>query len=506
MESWPFVEAARILESINGEIPAKGYVLFETGYGPSGLPHIGTFAEIVRTSMVRKAFEILAPKIPTRLFAVSDDRDGLRKIPDNVPNAEMLKKYLGMPLNVIPDPFGTHESYAAHMNGRLCAFLDQFNFDYEFKSSAEHYQNGFYDPFLLKILQNYDKVMEIMLPSLGEERQQTYSPFLPICPRTGRVLQVKIVDKNVEKGTISYQDPDTNELTSVPVTGGHCKLQWKPDWGMRWAAFDVNYEMHGKDLTPSTVLSEQITETISDKKPLLYCYELFLDKEGKKISKSKGNGLSVDDWLRYGPVEGLKLFMFQNPRKARKLHFELIPKYTDDYIKLVQDFFAGGAKDMDNPCWHVENGNVKPVCNLNFTLILNLVSVCGATDAELLWTFIQRYDAGIERTDFLERLLGHAIHYYEDFVKPHKVFHAPNEQEKEMLCALADELEANQDLSEDELQTLIFTVGKRFFEKKDLRKWFLFLYQTIFGQESGPKMGSFIKLYGMEEVIDLLKR
>lgn len=509
MKSWPFLQAQRILEAIDGKIPPKGYVLFETGYGPSGLPHIGTFGEIVRTSMVRHAFSILAPQIPTRLFAVSDDMDGLRKIPENIPHPERLKKYLGLPLSKIPDPFDCHDSYAAHMNAKLCEFLDRFNFDYEFQSSSQHYLSGTYDPFLLKILQNYDKVMNIMLPSLGAERRETYSPFLPVCPHTGKVLQVPIIEKNVEKGSITYLDPEINQRTEVPVTGGGCKLQWKPDWGMRWAAFDVDYEMHGKDLTPSAALSEQITRLIAGKKPTLYVYELFLDREGKKISKSKGNGLSVEEWLRYGPVESLKLFMYQTPERAKKIYLELIPKCTDDYMQFAGEFSHksnAGEDDFDNPYFHVESGVQKNVGKLSFSLILNLVSVCGATDPEILWNFITRYDPDLQKSDFLERLLAHAIHYYQDFVQPHKKFHTPNEKEQKMLGKLADELEKNQHTSEEELQKLVFTVGKLFFEKKELRNWFLLLYTTLFGQENGPKMGSFIKLVGIEKVLELLRK
>src|SRR3954469_25961623 len=303
--AWPFEEARKLVARTGGKVPAKGYVLFETGYGPSGLPHIGTFGEVVRTTMVRQAFQRLSD-IPTRLFCFSDDMDGLRKVPDNVPNKEMLAQHLGKPLSRIPDPFSNeHPSFGAHNNARLRAFLDRFGFDYEFASSTDYYTSGKFDTALLRMLERLEKVMAIMLPSLREERAASYSPFLPICPRTGMVLYVPISEHDVKAGTVSYDDPETKERVTLPVTGGHCKLQWKPDWAMRWFALGVDYEMAGKDLIDSVKLSGKICAALGGTPPEGFNYELFLDDKGQKISKSKGNGLTIDEWLRYASPESL---------------------------------------------------------------------------------------------------------------------------------------------------------------------------------------------------------
>ena len=350
MTSWPFQEAEKILQ----EFPNKKEIIFETGYGPSGLPHIGTFGEVFRTTVVVNALKKIAPGIKTKITAVSDDMDGLRKIPDNVPNQEMLREHLNKPLTMIPDPFGTHESYGHHMNSLLCKFLDLFEFEYEFRSATECYKSGVYDEKLLLLLKNYDKVMDVMLPSFREERQQTYSPFLPICPKTSQVLQVPVIETNTDKGTITYEDPN-GEKIEVPVTKGKCKLQWKPDWGMRWAAFGVNYEAHGKDLTPSAMLSSQICEILGEKPPLLFCYEFFLDKEGKKLSKSRGYGISIEEWLTYAPTESLALYIFQSPKKAKRLYFDVIPKSTDEYLEFVKRYNENNGENT-NSKFHTEPG------------------------------------------------------------------------------------------------------------------------------------------------------
>src|SRR2546430_4279786 len=232
--AWPFEEARKIVARLKKK--PKDEVIFETGYGPSGLPHIGTFGEVARTTMVRHAFRVLTDdRIKTRLIAFSDDMDGLRKVPDNVPNKDMLATHLGKPLTQVPDPFSNeYPSFGAHNNARLRAFLDTFGFEYEFLSSTDCYKSGQFDATLLLFLQRFDAVMNIMLPSLREERAQTYSPFLPIDPRTGVVLQVPVLAHDAKRGTITYEDPETNERFTVPVIGGRCKLQWKPDWAMRW--------------------------------------------------------------------------------------------------------------------------------------------------------------------------------------------------------------------------------------------------------------------------------
>ncbi len=411
-KSWPFIEAMALEKRYGKTPPAKGYVLFETGYGPSGLPHIGTFGEVARTSMVRAAFQRICD-IPTRLICFSDDMDGLRKVPENLPNQDAIAANLGKPLTSIPDPFGTHASFGAHMNAKLCEFLDHFGFDYEFKSSTATYKSGEFDTTLLKLLENYQKVMDVMLPTLGEERQQTYSPFLPVSPRSGKVLLAKVVETRVDKGTIVYREED-GTLEEVPVTGGHCKLQWKPDMGMRWAALGVDYEMYGKDHLTSADLYSAICKIAGGTPPNQYCYELFLDEKGQKISKSKGNGITIDEWLRYAPQESLAYYMFQSPRKAKRLYFDVIPQQVDDCLTFLEKYAAESdeVKKLDNPVWHIHGGcPPKPESGLKFSLLLNLASVCNPHDKSVLWGFISRYmpEASPETCPFLDRLAGYAV-------------------------------------------------------------------------------------------------
>lgn len=507
--AWPFAEAEKILKRIGGKTPAKGYVLFETGYGPSGLPHIGTFGEVARTTMVRKAFEYLAPEIPTKLFCVSDDMDGMRKIPDNVPNKDMLEAHMHKALTAVPDPFGTHESYGHHMNSRLCAFLDTFGFEYEFKSSTECYKSGLYDAKLIEALKNFDKIMKVMLPTLGEERQQTYSPFMPISPKTGHVLQVPTLSRNVEKGTITFEDED-GTVTELPVTGGHCKLQWKPDFGMRWAALDVDFEMYGKDHLASANLYSSICNIIGGKAPEQFMFELFLDDKGEKISKSKGNGLSMEDWLRYAPPESLSYYMFQNPRKAKRLYFDVIPKAVDEYLTFLSKFHEQPIEEqLKNPVWHIHGGNPpKPESPLTFALLLNLASACHAEDASILWGFIERYAQGATPANapHLDELVKHALHYYQDLVRPHKQYRKPTDKEQAAMADLANRLRsAAPTLPANELQNIVFAVGNDHgFE--NLRDWFQALYEVLLGQSQGPRFGSFIELYGKDATADLIDR
>ncbi|MBT5264537.1 MAG: lysine--tRNA ligase [Rhodospirillaceae bacterium] len=507
--AWPFEEARKLLKRIGDKVPEKGHVILETGYGPSGLPHIGTFGEVFRTTMVRRAFEMMSD-VPTRLVAFSDDMDGLRKVPDNVPNQEMVAKYLDMPLTKVPDPFGTHESFGAHNNNRLKNFLDEFGFDYEFVSSTECYASGQFDEALLNVLRHYERVMGIMLPTLREERRKTYSPFLPVCPRTGKVLQVPILECNQDAGTVVYEDPETGAKTEVPVTGGHCKLQWKADWAMRWVALDVDYEMAGKDLIDSVKHSSAIARALGGRPPEGFNYELFLDENGQKISKSKGNGLSVEEWLRYGPPESISLFMFQQPRRAKRLFFDVIPKAVDEYVSFASKIEEEDAvKHLANPAWHIHNGEPPSEdVPLGFGLLLNLAGVCHAEDKSVLWGYIERYAPGAtpENHPFLDRLAGHAVAYYQDFVRPNKTYRTPDETERAALEDLAGALQGmSTDTNATDLQTEVYEVGKRHgFE--NLRDWFKALYQVLLGQDQGPRMGSFIALYGVTESIALIEK
>ncbi len=506
--AWPFAEARGLLKRLNGKTPDKGYVLFQTGYGPSGLPHIGTFGEVGRTTVVRQAFARLSD-IPTRLFCFSDDMDGLRKVPDNVPNPDMLAEHLGKPLTAVPDPFGTHDSFGAHNNARLQAFLDDFGFDYEFQSSTEWYTTGRFDKALLKVLEHYDAIMAIMLPTLGPERRQTYSPFLPICQETGRVLQVPVVERNVEAGTIVYRGED-DSLVETPVTGGRCKLQWKPDWAMRWYALDVDYEMSGKDLIDSVTVGARIEKVLGGRPPAGFNYELFLDENGEKISKSRGNGLTVQEWLTYAPQDSLALFMYQKPRAAKRLYFDVIPRTVDDYLSFLARFEGEDeAKRLENPVWHLHNGAPpKPDARLGFAMLLNLASVCNTEDPAVLWRFISRYapEAAPANSPILDQLVGCAVRYYRDFVKPNKNYRAPNEMERAALADLLAALEALPEGADGEaVQTQVYEVGKRH-DFVELRAWFKALYEILLGQEQGPRMGSFMSLYGIEESRVLLRR
>ena len=508
--AWPFEEARKLVKRLDGAAPEKGYVLFETGYGPSGLPHIGTFGEVARTTMVRQAFRRLSD-VPTRLIAFSDDRDGLRKVPDNVPNPEKLRPYLGLPLTRVPDPFGSNESFGAANNARLRAFLDGFGFEYEFLSSTDCYKSGRFDDALRGVLARYDQVIDVILPTLGPERRATYSPFLPICPRTGVVLQVPMVARDVAAGTVTYRDEATAKLVEVPVTGGRCKLQWKADWAMRWVALGVDYEMAGKDLIDSVTLSSRIASVLGGRPPAGFNYELFLDDKGQKISKSKGNGLSVDEWLRYAPPESLALYMYQQPRKAKRLFFDVIPRAVDDYLAFLEKFPAEEpAKRLENPTWHLHDGR-PPAADprhLTFGILLNLASACHAEDKSVLWGFISRYapQATPASAPFLDRLAQHAVAYYRDFVRPTKRFRQPDATERAALAdllAALDKLPAEADA--EAIQTEVYEAGKRH-PFADLRAWFKALYEILLGQEQGPRMGSFILLYGRAETATLIRR
>ncbi|MGB3864429.1 MAG: lysine--tRNA ligase [Xanthobacteraceae bacterium] len=517
--AWPFEQAKQIVARLKTK--PKDEVLFETGYGPSGLPHIGTFGEVARTTMVRHAFRVLTEdKVRTRLLAFSDDMDGLRKVPDNVPNKEMLEHDLGKPLTQVRDPFGTHQSFGEHNNARLRAFLDAFGFDYEFASSTQYYKSGRFDATLLKMLEKIDKVMAIMLPSLREERAASYSPFLPICPRTGVVLQVPIVAHDAKAGTVSYDDPETKERVTVPVTGGHCKLQWKPDWAMRWTALGVDYEMAGKDLIDSVKLSGKICAAIGGTPPAGFNYELFLDDKGQKISKSKGNGLTIDEWLRYASPQSLSLFMYREPKAAKRLYFDVIPRNVDDYQQFLDGYARqDGKQRLSNPVWHIHAGDPpRADMPVTFQLLLTLVSSSNAENAETLWGFIGRYRPGVtpQTHPALDALVGYAINYYRDFVAPTKRFRAPTEAERAALSDLRDALsQLPEAAGAEDIQNVVYEIGRRepFLDHRKTGKdgrpgvsleWFNMLYQVLLGQEKGPRFGSFVAVYGLANAVTMI--
>ncbi|MGH7043125.1 MAG: lysine--tRNA ligase [Acetobacteraceae bacterium] len=506
-KAWPFEEAAKVAARLAAS--GKPQALFETGYGPSGLPHIGTFGEVARTTWVRHAFTHLTG-LGSRLVAFSDDMDGLRKVPDNVPNRDMLTAYLGQPLTRIPDPFGAHESFGAHNNARLRAFLDSFGFDYEFASATAYYTSGRFDAALLRVLACYDEVMAVILPTLGPERRATYSPILPIHPRTGIVMQVAMDRRDPDAGTVTWRDPDTHETFETPVTGGAAKLQWKADWAMRWFALGVDYEMSGKDLIDSVRLSGRICRILGGTPPEGFTYELFLDEQAQKISKSRGNGLSVEEWLRYAPPDSLGQFMYHQPQRAKRLYFDAIPRAVDDYLANAARL-PGQPDDerLANPAWHIHAGRLpnhggSPV---SFAMLLNLASVVNAETPEILWGFLRRYapEASPATMPFLDSLVGHAIAYYRDFVRPAKRYRQPDTMERAALADLAETLRAmDPGSSAEAIQNTVFEVGKRH-PFPELRAWFGCLYQVLLGQTEGPRFGGFVALYGIPETISLIE-
>jgi lysyl-tRNA synthetase class 1 len=520
--AWPFEEARKIVARLKKR--PKDEVIFETGYGPSGLPHIGTFGEVARTTMVRHAFRVLTDdKIKTRLIAFSDDMDGLRKVPDNVPNRDMLALHLGKPLSRVPDPFSNeYPSFGAANNARLRAFLDRFGFEYEFLSSTDCYMSGRFDAALLRVLERFDAIMDIMLPSLREERAQTYSPFLPISPRTGVVLQVPIVAHDAKAGTITYEDPDTKETVTTLVTGGRTKLQWKPDWAMRWVALGIDYEMAGKDLIDSVKLSGEICRALGATPPEGFNYELFLDEKGQKISKSKGNGLTIEEWLRYASPESLAVFMYREPKSAKRLYFDVIPRHVDEYQQFLEAYQRQELKQqLSNPVWHIHSGKPPlPDMPISFSMLLTLVSSSNAENAETLWGFIGRYRPGVtpQTHPKLDALVGYAIHYFRDFVLPQKRFREPDAGERAALLDLRDALsQLPSDATAEQIQAVVYEIGRRepFLDKSGKGKtkdgkpgvtldWFNMLYQVLLGQEKGPRFGSFVAVYGLTNTVDMI--
>ena len=523
-KAWPFEEARKIVKRYE----KSGYpetVLFETGYGPSGLPHIGTFGEVARTSMVRHAFRVLTrDTVRTKILCFSDDMDGFRKVPTNLPNQEMLQTYIGMPLTSVPDPFSSaYPSFGAANNARLRAFLDRFGFEYEFASSTDYYKSGRFDAALLRMLDVYDKVMAIILPTLGEERRVTYSPFLPVCQRTGKVLQVPMTGRNVEAGTVTYVDPETGDAVETPVTGGRVKCQWKADWALRWYALGVDYEMAGKDLIDSVTLSSKICRALGKPAPEGFNYELFLDENGQKISKSRGNGLTIDEWLTYASEESLALYMFQKPKTAKKLYFDVIPKAVDEYFSFLAAYPRQDWKNrLGNPVWHLHDGSPPAIDNpVPFAMLLNLVSASNAENSDVLWGFISRYAPGVTAQTHpkLDELVGYAIRYFNDFVKPTKVFRPADDIERQALTALDQKLaELPDDADGAVIQDAVLDVARAIERYQDPNKkspdggpgvsiaFFQMLYQVLLGQERGPRFGSFVALYGVSETRALIAK
>jgi lysyl-tRNA synthetase class 1 len=506
--SWPFVEARKLIKERQKFFEKKGKITLQTGYGPSGLPHIGTFAEVARTTMMVNAIKQIID-IPTEIITFSDDMDGLRKVPDNIPNKEILEKNLYKPLTNIPDPFKKFKSFGEHNNEMLKKFLNEFKFNYIFKSSTDTYKKGLFNDALLLVLEKYEQIMEIVLPTLGKERQKTYSPFLPICPETGKVLEVQIIEIKKKEGKIIYKGGEKKIETEV--TNGKCKLQWKVDWAMRWFAFDVDYEMYGKDLIESAILSSKICKSLGKKSPNGFAYEMFLDEKGEKISKSKGNGITIEQWLNYASPESLSLYMYQNPKRAKKLYADVVPKAVDEYLTCIDKFDEqDNQQRLLNPVWHIHNGNPpKEKSIMPFSVLLNLVGTSNATDKEVLWKFIKRYkkDIKISNHPILDSLVKYALKYFVDIVKPNKKYKKPDEKEKKALKDLVSRLKACKDQTDPEtIQTLVYSVGKDNGYEKNLREWFKAIYEIIFGSQDGPRMGFFISFFGIKESIELINK
>jgi lysyl-tRNA synthetase, class I len=531
-KAWPFEEARKLIERL--ERSRKSEAIFETGYGPSGLPHIGTFGEVARTTMVRHAFRVLTgDSIRTRLIAFSDDMDGLRKTPDNIPNRDMIAKHLGKPLTQVPDPFGEYDSFAAHNNARLRRFLDRFGFDYEFMSSTEAYRSGRFDQTLLEMLERFDEVQAIMLPSLREERAATYSPFLPIHPRTGIVMQAPVLAHDAKAGTIRWRDPESGEEFETPVTGGKCKLQWKPDWAMRWRALAIDYEMAGKDLIDSVRLSSRIARALGTEPPAGFNYELFLDENGQKISKSKGNGLTIEEWLTYASPESLSLFMFQRPTAAKRLHFDVIPRTVDDYLGFLETYPRQEWKErLGNPVWHIHSGEppapetlahgAGPQTSVSFAMLLNLAAVANSDNPAVLWGFLRRYapSASPQNHPRLDSLVRYAVAYFRDFVAPKKRYRTADDVERDALLRVSAKLgQLPAGATAGEIQHALYDIARPIPRYQDLsakgatadrpgvsNDFFNMVYAVLLGEERGPRLGSFIALYGLEETRALIEK
>jgi lysyl-tRNA synthetase class 1 len=504
--AWPFVEAKKMLRERKSFIEKKGKITLQTGYGPSGLPHIGTFGEVARTSMMVNALNQLID-LPTEIITFSDDMDGLRKVPENVPNQKLLNDNLHKPLTQVPDPFEKFNSFGEHNNEMLKNFLDSFKFKYNFQSSTALYNSGFFNPTLKIILDNYEGIMNIIIPTLGKERQQTYCPFLPICPDTGHVLEIPLLEIDKEKSRIIFDNK--GKKLEASILDGNCKLQWKVDWAMRWYALDIDFEMYGKDLIESAILSTKIINLIGKKNPSGFAYELFLDEKGEKISKSKGNGITIDQWLNYASPESLSLYMYQNPKRAKKLYNEIVPKAVDDYLDCIEKSKKQNELQLlMNPVWHVHNGNIpNEDIIMTFSMLLNLVETSNADSKELLWKFVKKYKSDIDEKKFpiFDGLVGHAIKYFNDVIKAQKKYKSPSENEKLALQALVKTLEkCTDEMSPEDIQTLIYSTGKENGYAENLRDWFKLIYEVVFGDENGPRMGFFISFFGVKETKELL--
>jgi len=506
--SWPFVEVRKLLKDRKSIIEKKNKITFQTGYGPSGLPHIGTFGEVSRTCMMINALNHIR-QIESELITFSDDMDGLRKIPDNIPNSKILHDNLGKPLTSIPDPFKKYKSFGEHNNNLLIEFLKKFKFNFIFKSSTDNYKKGIFNNGIVKVLEKHDEIMNIILPTLRSERRKTYSPLLPICPETGKVLEIPITEIDKKNNKVIFDN--NGKKIEINILNGGCKLQWKVDWAMRWFTFDVDFEMYGKDLIESAIISSKVCEALGKKPPSGFAYELFLDEKGEKISKSKGNGITIEKWLRYASPESLSLYMYQNPKRAKKLYPEVVPKAVDEYLSYIEKYSSQKPNEkILNPVWHVHNGSPpKEKIVMPFSMLLNIVGSSNAKSKDVLWKFIKKFHKEIDPKihKILDELTNYAINYFIDEVEPKKKFKKPNKNEKKALENLILQLKkVSQNTPAEEIQTMIYSTGKENGYKENLRDWFKLIYQVAFGEENGPRMGFFISFFGVKETIDLMEK
>jgi lysyl-tRNA synthetase class 1 len=514
--SWPFIEAQKIAARVKKQdLPDP--IVFETGFGPSGLPHIGTFAEVARTVFVKNAFEHLTGR-PAVIYAFCDDMDGLRRVPKNLPNQDRLAEHLGKPLSAIPDPFGCCESYSDHMENELVKLLNHYKFDYQLKSSTREYKSGVFNPGLHLILENAEPIKQIIIPTLKEENRENWSPFFPVCANCGRIYTTRVTGYFPEQDTISYECVESfgdefkvqgcGHKQETSILDGAVKVGWKVDWALRWFSYQVTYEMYGKDLIDSALQSGRIKRLLGGWPPEGMTYEMFLSEEGKKISKSIGEGLSIDTWLKYAPIESLLYYLFQNPRKQRRLYFDIIPKNVDEYLAELVRYPGLSEKDKsDSVLWQIErSGHDVPVytSGINFSLINNLISGMGSDNKNLLLDYLKRYDPKVsENKKTVSDLLDSGLNYFRNFIEPQKKYRKPTREEAEILKELKSRLDQYKGEDEDEIQAMVFDVARdKGIEPPDLFKT---IYQVLLGQDRGPRFGTFTKLIGKDRMKDLIQ-
>ena len=440
--------------------------------------------------------------------------DGLRKVPLNMPNADMLAENLGKPLNTIPDPYGCCDSFSGHMNTKLQKFLDSYGFDYEFQSSSEAYRRGDFNEGLAILLEKVEEVRELILPTLREKNRNGWSPFFPICTECGSVNATHVTVYHKDRHTVEFNcKGDDGEGAQgcghsgeVSVLGGAVKVGWKVDWALRWFSYDVDYEMYGKDLIDSVRLSGRIVRVMGKQPPVGLRYELFLDEEGRKISKSVGKGLTVDTWVDYAPVESLLYYIYQNPRRAKRLHWGVVPRCVDDYLDALREYDTVSEEERPENClWHLFSGGDVPRYGgkINFSEVSNLIAALGSDSAELLVDYVRRYDSeAANYPNVLNALVEKGLAYYRDRVLPDKEYRTPSDDERALLGRLRDHLAECENGDETTLQAIPFDVAREVGVKpKDL---FRTVYEVLLGQERGPRFGSFVMLVGKDRVVEML--